>query len=289
MNQQSNHERSIGIVGLGLIGGSLGIDLQTLGWTVNGLVNKAQTAKRAKERGLATIVSRDPKVLSNCELIILALPLDQLLHPSKELVDSLPAKAVITDVGSVKAPVLDLWEKLHPRFIASHPMAGSNEAGVEAGRKGLFKNRPWVITPNQSTEHKALEILKEIVIKIGSNFLIANAKKHDEAVALISHLPVIISAALLKSVNIKDDPILNELTKDLASSGFLDTSRVGAGNPSLGTLMAKYNANKLSKSLDHYKKSLSEFEQIILSENWDELQKELEETQAIRNSYLISN
>ena len=99
----------VGIVGLGLIGGSLGLDLQARGWSVQGLVHRQATADRATARGLVGSVSTDPSCLSGCDLVILALPIPALLKPNAELLEALPAEAVVTDVGSVKQPVLEVW------------------------------------------------------------------------------------------------------------------------------------------------------------------------------------
>ena len=132
----------MGIVGLGLIGGSLGLDLRAQGLEVCALVHRSSTAERARERGLADRIETDPAVLRDCGLIVLALPLDRLLEPEPALRDALPATAVITDVGSVKQPVLERWRPWHPRFVASHPMAGTAQAGVEAGITGLFQDSP---------------------------------------------------------------------------------------------------------------------------------------------------
>ena len=90
-----------------------------------GIVHKEHTAERALARKLVTEVSTDPACLAGCELVILALPIPLLLDPDPSLVAALPASAVVTDVGSVKQPVLDVWSMLHPRFVASHPMAGT--------------------------------------------------------------------------------------------------------------------------------------------------------------------
>ena len=131
-----------GVVGLGLIGGSLGLDLQSRGWRVQGLVHRQATAERALARGLVSAVSTDPACLSGCDLVILALPIPLLLNPDPALLKALPRDAVITDVGSVKKPVLEAWNGRHPRFVASHPMAGTAAAGVEGQPTGRYDLRP---------------------------------------------------------------------------------------------------------------------------------------------------
>ena len=107
----------VGVVGMGLIGGSIALDLSQQGVEVQGLVHREVTAERARSRGLAPLVSTDPSCLQNCDLVILALPLESLLSPQESLIKALPERAVVTDVGSVKAEVLAVWRDLHPRFV----------------------------------------------------------------------------------------------------------------------------------------------------------------------------
>ena len=278
--------RKVGVVGLGLIGGSIGLDLQSQGWNVQGLVHRQVTAERAVARKLVTEVSTDPACLAGCELVILALPIPLLLDPDPSLVAALPASAVVTDVGSVKQPVLDVWSMLHPRFVASHPMAGTAEAGVEAGLHGLFRGRPWIATPNLSTQSDALDQVEQLANSLGSQWLTADAAQHDQAVALISHLPVLVSAALLRAVGEERDPAIRKLAMRLASSGFADTSRVGGGNPALGVAMASSNTNAVLRGLAAYRWSLEQLEEAVLNRNWQQLEQELERTQRFRPAFL---
>ncbi len=312
----------VGIVGLGLIGGSLGLDLRARGATVRALVHRQATADRAVERGLVTEVSTDPAVLGDCGLVVLALPLDRLLDPAPALLDALPAAAVITDVGSVKAPVLQAWTRLlgpgRARcFVASHPMAGTAQAGVEAGVAGLFQGRPWVATPAEDTDPSALAAVAELAGAVGADWLTCDAADHDRAVALISHLPVLVSAALLQAADRggkamghapeppgrageapgradaagpggRDSagPELARLVRSLASSGFADTTRVGGGNPELGTLMARCNREALLAALVQYRRALVDLEHLVAGEAWPELQASLAEAQRLRPEFL---
>jgi arogenate dehydrogenase (NADP+) len=244
------------------------------------------TAHRAKERGLVSDVSTDPACLTGCDLVILALPIPLLLHPEPSLIKALPAEAVITDVGSVKQPVLNAWRDRHPRFVASHPMAGTALAGVEAGIKGLFRGRPWIATPEPKTDPAALAMVQSLALSLGSHWLTAAAAHHDQAVALISHMPVLVSAALLRAVGDERDPEIRRLALVLASSGFADTTRVGGGNPDLGVAMASSNREALLRSLAAYRWSLEQLEDAVLQENWPQLQIELKRTQALRPGFL---
>lgn len=272
-------ERPIGVVGLGLIGGSLALDLRAQGLAVRALVHRQATAERARQRGLADQVSTDPAVLADCALVVLALPLDRLLEPSSELLAALPAGAVVTDVGSVKGPVLDRWGPW-PRFVASHPMAGTAQAGVEAGLTGLFAGRPWVATPTDATDPEALAVVRGLAEAVDARWVECPAADHDQAVALISHLPVLLGAALIEAAG------QAPLARALASSGFADTSRVGGGNPELGTLMARYNREALLEALSRYRTSLEDLEQRVRGGDWPGLAQRLSQAQAQRPEFL---
>jgi arogenate dehydrogenase (NADP+) len=278
-------------VGIGLIGGSLGLDLRAQGLEVRALVHREATAERARERGLADAVATDPAVLKGCGLIVLALPLNRLLEPDPALRAALPAEAVVTDVGSVKQPVLERWGHWHPRFVASHPMAGTAQAGVEAGLEGLFTGRPWVATPASAplpaTDPAALDLVQQLAQAVGAHWLTCDAAAHDQAVALISHMPVLVSAALLQAADRGGaEAGAQELVRQLASSGFADTSRIGGGNPELGTLMAVSNRAAVLQGLAQYRRQLEALETLVQGENWPALQAELSRCQALRPEFL---
>jgi len=279
--------RPVGLVGLGLIGGSLGLDLQALGADVRGLAHRERTAARALERGLAGTVSTDPGVLADCGLVVIALPLDRLLAPDPALLAALPADAVVTDVGSVKGPVLEAWgQRPGIRFVASHPMAGTAAAGVEAGEVGLFRHRPWVATPVDATDPGALSAVRELAVAVGGRWLTCAPADHDAAMALISHLPVLVSAALLKAADRGGEGGLGALVRGLASSGFADTTRVGGGNPDLGTLMARHNREALLAALAFYRQEIAALEQLVQAGDWPELHRSLVRAHELRPAFL---
>jgi arogenate dehydrogenase (NADP+) len=203
----------------------------------------------------------------------------------------LPAEAVLTDVGSVKQPVLERWGRWHPRFVASHPMAGTAQAGVEAGVAGLFAGRPWVATPASAplpaTDPAALELVMQLAQAVGADWLTCDADAHDRAVALISHMPVLVSAALLQAAEHGGaEAGAQALVRRLASSGFADTSRIGGGNPELGTLMARCNRTAVLQGLAQYRRQLEALEGLVQTEDWGALQAELSRCQALRPEFL---
>jgi arogenate dehydrogenase (NADP+) len=276
----------VGVVGLGLMGGSLSLDLRRQHIHVRGWVHRASTAERALARGLVDEAGTDPALLQGCGLVVLALPLDQLVSPSAELLAAIPAAAVSVDLGSVKEPVLAALGPSLPRFVPCHPMAGTALAGVEAGQPDLFKGRPWVITPGAAVDAGALATARALGTALGGELVQCDASDHDRAVALISHLPVLVAAALLQTASIAEPDSVSALAKALASSGFADTSRVGGGNPELGTLMAQYNREALMAALDTYERQLARLRGLVDQQQWPALQTQLRDCQQLRPQFL---
>ena len=276
----------IGIVGLGLIGGSLGLKLQSLNHTIYGIANNEFNEKKAKEKKLANFVSCDLNLLKKCELIILALPLKDLISPSKRLVASIPRETILTDVGSVKEPIVKNWENLHPLFIGSHPMAGTEKKGVDSGFEGLFKNAKWIITPTQKTDLNAFSTLSKLIKSMDCEICQASPTEHDEAVSLISHLPIFLATALIDTVNTKNNQSLLDLAQKLAATGFADTSRVGGGNEQLGLDLAINNQINVLNSIHNFKNKLNILESLIKEKNWELLSNKLAEAKEIRENFI---
>ena len=276
---------NIGIVGLGLIGGSIGLKLQSLNHTVYGVTNTNLNEIKAKERQLANFISQDYGILENCSIIILALPIKNLINPSENLIKAIPNKAIITDVGSVKVPIIETWERIHDYFIGSHPMAGTEEKGVNAGKIELFDNSKWVITPTHKTDQNSLQTLSELFKNMGCEICVENPVIHDQAVANISHLPIYLASCLIETAYCKNNKDLLTLSSKLAASGFLDTSRVGGGNPYLGMDLAENNTINILNAIRKFKKNISEIERIFEDRNWILLEEKLKNTQKWRNHF----
>ena len=276
----------IGIVGLGLIGGSLGLKLQSLNHTIYGITNNELNEKKAKENKLANFVSCDLTLLKECQFIILALPIKDLISPSQRLVESIPKKAIVTDVGSIKEPIINTWENLHPLFIGSHPMAGTEKKGIDSGFKDLFKNAKWIITPTKNSDINSVNTLSELIKSMNCEVCQASPKEHDEAVSLISHLPIFLASALIETAHTKSNQSLLDLTQKLAATGFADTSRVGGGNEQLGLDLAINNQINVLNSINNFKNKLNILESLIKEKNWDLLSKKLAEAKENRQNFI---
>ncbi len=276
---------NIGIVGLGLIGGSIGLKLQRLNHTIYGVTNNNFNKIKAIERNLANFISCDFEILKECSLIILALPIKDLIHPSKDLINAIPKDAIVTDVGSIKEPIINTWEKIHPLFIGSHPMAGTEQKGVESGFESLLENAKWIITPTAKTNSHSLKTLSYLVTSMQCEICKASPKEHDEAVSLISHLPIFIASSLIQTANAENNKSLLELTQRLAAKGYADTTRVGGGNPNLGLDLAINNQTNILKAIKDFKKNINEIEALIKDNKWELLSKKLSKAIEIRSNF----
>jgi arogenate dehydrogenase (NADP+) len=272
----------IGIVGLGLIGGSLGLDWRRGGHTITGVSRRAATLGIAQERGVIDQGGTDVALLAGCDVVVLCVPLDCLLPMAQAVCPHLKSGAILTDVGSVKAPVVQAITRFWPGFIGGHPMAGTTEQGIHAAQSQLFCERPYVLTPTPQTQPQQLGQLQALVTELGAQLLQCDPQAHDRAVAWISHLPIWVSAALLCASAQEPDPQIVALAQQLASSGWRDTTRVGGGNPELGVCLARYNREHLLQGLRQYRQELEQIIQMVEQQNIPALTTYLQQSQRLR-------
>ena len=278
---------NIGIVGLGLIGGSIGLDLRSRGFDVFGVSSRQQTCDRAQARGVVNEASIHLSLMAAADVVFICTPLGSIEPIVRDLVPYLSPHTIVTDVGSVKTPIVQAVSSLWPNFVGGHPMAGTAESGIEAAVPDLFVGRPYVLTPQAQTPAGAVDRVEEIARLLGASVYRCSPLDHDRAVAWISHLPLIVSATLVAAGTLEGDRHIVNLAQHLASSGFRDTSRVGGGNPELGVMVAKYNRQELLRSLSIYRDSLDEFISDIEAENWQALEHKLKLTQQARKNYKL--
>ena len=279
----------IGIVGLGLIGGSLGLDLRSQGHRVLGLTQRLSTIELAIARGAVDDASEDASILKTCEVVFVCTPLSKVVITVEKIAPFLSKTAILTDVGSVKASIVEAMMTLKTvpnPFVGGHPMSGTAESGIQAAISGLFVGNPYVLTPIAETPREAVETVAALAKSVGSVLYECTPEAHDRAVALISHLPVMVSASLIQACMEEEDLEVRTLAQQLASSGFRDTSRVGGGNPELGRLMAEFNSPALLMALKRYRSTLDEMISTIEASQWDALQASLTQTQHDRPAYL---
>ena len=276
----------IGILGLGLIGGSLGFDLRSQGHDVLGVSRRESTCQKAVSLGSVDRASVDLSLLATTEIVFICTPIALIVPQVQQLIAHLSATTLVTDVGSVKAPIVNAISPLWENFVGGHPMAGTADSGIEAAQRHLFVDRPYVLTPTDTTPKAAVAVLEEIVRSLGSKIYYCQPEQHDRAVSWISHLPVMVSASLIAACMGETDPEVLQLAQNLASSGFRDTSRVGGGNPELGVMMAQFNQQALLLSLQQYRHQLDEVIELIQQGDWTALEAKLQSTQKVRPDFV---
>jgi arogenate dehydrogenase (NADP+) len=286
--ESQNHRLNIGILGLGLIGGSLGLDLRKQGHHVLGVSRRESTCQRAIALGSVDMASVDMSLLAATEVVFICTPLGLIIPIFEQLITHLSPTTVITDVGSVKEPIVTAISPLWENFIGGHPMAGRTDSGIEAAQHNLFQSKPYVLTPLTTTPTSAISVVEKIVRQLGANIYYCSPQEHDQAVSWISHLPVMVSASLIAACMNESDPDVLQLAQKFASTGFRDTTRVGGGNSELGLMMAQYNRSFLLHALQLYRHKLDEFIHLIEHEDWQSLEDLLRSTHQARPQFTES-
>lgn len=229
----------IGILSLGLIGGSILKKLSETGYEVFAVTRNKETIEKAKK--YCTDISDDINILKNCEVVFVASPINKTLEMLDRLESVVCPKCIVLDCASVKEFVM---KKQRPyKFIGSHPMAGTEFNGFDASFKELFYGAKWVLTPENAVKED-IETVKKIIETLGAKVIETDAKEHDRAVALISHMPLLVSQALFNAV--KD----NELALKLASSGFRDMTRLSLSNLEMASDMYEFNSGNIAEALE---------------------------------------
>lgn len=239
---------AIKIVGTGLIGTSLGLSLARHGITA-GLSDQSKASLRlAIEYGAGEEFSKEP------ELVVVCVPPDNTADVVAQELAKHPS-AIVTDTASVKseiqARVGELAGDQSVRYIGSHPMAGREKGGPGSARADLFFARPWVITPNEQSPAEAIELVKDLALQIGALPIVMSSAEHDRAVALVSHLPQLVSSLLAARLVDGEDSELN-----LTGQGLRDTSRIAASDPTLWLQILSQNASAISPLISKLKADL---------------------------------
>ena len=261
------------IVGTGLIGGSIGSALRRLGWKVTGFDLKPERAERAVELGAADHAGRD----SEAELVFVATPAGAVAAAALDALEAHPW-AVVTDVAGVKGPIVG---QLHDsRFVGGHPMAGSEQEGVEGADPDMFQGATWVLTPGPHTDPLAFTTVRSVVSSLGASVVELPAQRHDDMVAMVSHVPHLTAATLM---NLAADTALEHATLlRLAAGGFRDMTRIAAGEPSIWPDVCSENREGILEVLDRLLGALSEVREVVASADRSKLLEVLERARHAR-------
>jgi prephenate dehydrogenase len=236
----------VGIVGTGLVGGSLGQALKKkhLARAVVGTSRQPRTIVRA--RALKAIDSGSTRldILAGCDLIILAAPVETIIKQIEEIRRIVSPGCIVIDVASTKEKVVAAAGKRFARFVGCHPLAGSEKRGIESARPDLFENAPCIITPVKKTERAALTAVIRLWKALGSTTVLLDPRTHDRALAYMSHLPHVIAFGLMAATPSK--------YLDLAPQSFRDITRIASSSPELWDDIFTTNNKNLVCSIDAF-------------------------------------
>lgn len=266
--------RQATVLGLGLLGGSISLavlrsfaQVEVVGYT-----HRPSTREKARQLAVASEVVDDIcQSVSDSDLVILATPLCTFENIFVEIADALPSGCIVTDVGSTKE-LPHLWaDKKLPKnvhYVGSHPIAGSEQRGVEYARDDLFDQAMCVLTTTEKTNRQALQILKRFWSELGCFVKIMTPAEHDRIFANVSHLPHMIAAALINTNSNGD--------LKFAGKGFMDTSRIASGPANIWADVLLTNTKNISRGIDKIITELTKLKEAIKGENKREIEKLLE-------------
>lgn len=276
MTSPRDHPRRAAVVGTGLIGGSIGLALRSRGWQVSGTDVAEDRIRAALRIGALDRVGTDPEA----EVTFVATPVSAIPSEATAALARGPEGSVVTDVGGVKAPVVAAVD--HPRFVGGHPMAGSEQEGVEGADAELFSGATWVLTPASQTDPGAFTRLRSVIASLGADVVALDPERHDALVAVVSHVPHLAAATLMRLAS--DEGDAREVMLRLAAGGFRDMTRVAAGDPAIWPDVCVENAEAIVGSLDRLIESLADLRELVSHHDRSALLEILESAREARRS-----
>jgi prephenate dehydrogenase len=276
---------TVAIIGLGLIGGSVGLRLKKSGFTnhVIGIDKNTDNCEVALKLGLVNEICELENGVKKSDVVIIAIPVDQIISLLPGILDEITPNTVVIDMGSTKEELCESIQA-HPNrkaFVASHPIAGTENSGPEAAFDTLFENKTGIICDAEKSDSKAVEITRDVYQALGMNITEMGSQAHDLHIAYVSHLSHISSFVLGQTVlEIEQD---EKSIFDMAGSGFASTVRLAKSSPNMWAPIFAQNKTHISKSLGTYIDNLQAFKKMIDTENVDGMYEAMKYANQIRS------
>jgi prephenate dehydrogenase len=261
---------NIGIVGLGLMGGSLGLALKKIPkkYNIIGYDHNKKHQEDALKLKLVDRLAHDFAEIKTCDVIVLTIPVDAIINTTQNLQD-VPKQCTIIDFGSSKEKIDDaIPQKIRPNFVTAHPMTGTEKFGPTAAIEGLYDNKVMVVCNKEKSAVRQHKIALEIFSDIHAKVVFMGAKEHDRHAAFISHMPHAVSYALANSVMKQENP---ESIIALAGGGFKSMSRIAKSSPSMWEDIFRQNKENLLESIKIFNKEMRICQELIEKEEWEKL------------------
>ncbi|MDG5751556.1 prephenate/arogenate dehydrogenase family protein [Qipengyuania sp. XHP0211] len=280
----------IAIIGLGLIGGSIGLamremlpDITTTGWDAD-----SDVRRKASERGLVGAVCDSPDdAVREAQLVILCVPVGAMGAAAQSIADALPPGAIVSDVGSSKRSVAQAIAKALPDAVVvpAHPVAGTEKSGPEAGFPELFRHRWCILTPEDATPAEAVEQVANIWKGLGAKVEIMEPAHHDLVLAVTSHIPHLIAYTIVGTASDLEDVTRGEVIK-YSAGGFRDFTRIAASDPTMWRDVFLTNRDAVLEVLGRFTEDLTALQRAIRNGDGKTLFELFERTRTIRRSII---
>lgn len=267
-------DRRAQIIGAGLMGGSVGLALRAEGWHVTGTDTDESRARRGVELDAFNAVGVDP----DADLVFVCTPVMTVADLVKRALAEGRPDVIVTDLGSVKGPVMAAVD--HPRFVGGHPMAGSEQEGIDGADGAIFQGRTWVLTPTPGTDPDAYTRLHSVVASMGANVISLDPDRHDLLVAMVSHVPHLTAASLMTMAAERAEEHSTLLR--LAAGGFRDMTRIAAGHPAIWLDICTENQAAIVTTLESLIEALADMRTIVANADRAGLRKVLDRARKAR-------
>lgn len=281
--------RRIAIIGLGLIGGSIGLALKKAeleDTELMGYVRSSETANKAIKLGVVDKIEKDlASAVDRADIVILATPVMAMKEILEQVGPRLNPGCTVTDTASTKVKVMEWAEEYLPpkiNFVGGHPMAGKEISGIEAAEATLFKDSIYCLVPGRGAPHAATQAIADLVNVMGARHLLITAPDHDNFVAGISHLPLILSSALVRATT--QSPFWGEMSR-LAATGYSGLTRLASQHPRMNRDICLTNQQNILNWIDEFIGELSRFRHFV-ADDGGELERVFTQAQQARRRWI---
>ena len=280
----------VAILGLGLIGGSLGLALRSVASAevhVTGYARRSETAELALKMGAVDVMAATPELaVADADFVFLCTPVLQMLPVAQRALPHMKTGAVLTDVGSTKRWFTEAIRPLLPigvRYIGGHPMAGREKSGMEAATPDLFRDRWYLFTPAADTPENLLSQLRRLIESTGAMTAVLDEGDHDRITAVISHVPHLAAAALVHLLKKEKNPAE---TARFIGGGFRDTTRIASSDANMWADICMTNSGNIAASLDELAGVLTEAARLVRAGDRNGIHAYFSEAKSVRNTLL---
>lgn len=276
--------QNVAILGLGLMGGSIALDLKKrkLAARVTGYNRSAPSRRSAIKRKACDLVSADPiEAVRDADLVILATPVRSIPSLMKQIAKHLKSGSTVTDVGSTKERIVSEIKKILPKnvsFVGGHPIAGTEKTGMVSAQEGLFEGRWWIFTPTGVADKKPAAKLRQWAQALGAKPVLMSPKEHDEILAAISHLPHMLAYGLVHAaMGLQKGRALK-----LSGSSFRDVTRIAASSAQMWTDIGLDNHRAILRMIERHEKILRQLKTLLAQRDAKGLEKFFEAAAKVR-------